>query len=265
MQDLKISLIQSDLHWESPAANMAMFEEKIWSDVGDTDVIILPEMFTTGFSMSANKLAEPPFTNTYKWMHQVAKEKSALVMGSYMVKENGSNYNRLYAIFPDGKSEYYDKRHLFGLGGEDKPYVSGSKRLILEWKGWRMCPMICYDLRFPAWARNHIESNQYDYDLLIYVANWPKPRISAWDTLLKARAIENQCYVAGVNRIGSDDVGHEYVGNSGVYDFLGNTLEVEENKDAVISLSLTKENMNEFRTKYPFLKDSDIFKIEQCS
>ena len=263
MQDLKISLIQADLHWEQPAANMAMFEEKIWAEVDDADVIVLPEMFTTGFSMNVSKLAEAPHTNTYKWMYQIAKQKSALVIGSYIVKEGGNNYNRAYAIFPDGRSEYYDKRHLFTLADEDQFYTAGEDRLIVEWKGWKICPLVCYDLRFPVWSRNRLnkENVTCDYDLLIYVANWPKPRVTAWNTLLKARAIENQSFVAGLNRIGVDDVGHQYSGNSGVYDFLGDSLEFGEDQETTISATLSKKNLGEFREKYTFLNDSDEFEI----
>ena len=262
MWDLRISMIQTDLHWEQPAANMAMFEEKIWAQVKDVDVIVLPEMFTTGFSMNAATLAEPPRTNTYKWMHQIAKQKSALVIGSYMAKDGGHYYNRLYAVFPDGQSEYYDKRHLFALGEEDKYYKRGEQNTIINWKGWKICPLICYDLRFPTWARNKYDNGIFDYDLLIYVANWPKPRIESWNTLLKARAIENQSFVAGVNRIGTDEVGHHYSGNSGIYDFLGNTLDFGQDHDTIVSSSLNGDSMVEFRTKYPFLKDSDKFEIK---
>lgn len=263
MQDLKISLIQADLHWEQPAANMAMFEEKIWSEVEDADVIVLPEMFTTGFSMNADKLAEAPGTNTYRWMHQVAKQKSALVIGSYIVKEGGNNYNRAYVIFPDGRSEYYDKRHLFTLADEDQHYKGGDERLVVEWKGWKICPLICYDLRFPVWSKNNYskENVSYDYDLLIYVANWPKPRVAAWNTLLKARAIENQSFVAGLNRIGIDDLGHQYSGHSGVYDFLGDSLAFGEDQENVLSATLNKKELDEFRTRYAFLNDADKFEI----
>lgn len=264
MQDLKVTLVQAGLFWEQPAANMAMFEEKIWTMTESTDLIILPEMFTTGFSMNPSKLAEAPYTNTYKWMFQIAKEKSVLVMGSYMVKENGYNYNRLYAVFPDGKTKYYDKRHLFTLADEDESYAPGKEKLILEWKGWKICPMVCYDLRFPVWSRNHWDtaSDQCAYDLLVYVANWPKPRINAWDTLLKARAIENQCYVAGVNRIGADDMGHQYVGHSAIYDHLGETTGMTDDSEVVMTKTLDKKAMTDFRTKYPFLKDADTFSID---
>ncbi|MFT7034183.1 MAG: omega-amidase [Cyclobacteriaceae bacterium] len=263
MQDLKISLIQADLFWEQPAANMAMFEEKIWSEVDDADVIVLPEMFTTGFSMDVNKLAEVPHTNTYKWMYQIAKQKSALVIGSYIVKQGGNNYNRAYAIFPDGRSEYYDKRHLFTLADEDQYYNAGEDRLIVEWKGWKICPLVCYDLRFPVWSRNKLskENATCDYDLLIYVANWPKPRVAAWNTLLKARAIENQSFVAGLNRIGVDDLGHQYSGNSGVYDFLGDSIAFGEDQETTISATLSKKELDEFRNRYAFLSDADEFEI----
>lgn len=264
MQDLKITLVQADLFWEQPAANMAMFEEKLWTMSEETDLIVLPEMFTTGFSMNPSKLAEAPHTNTYKWMYQIAKEKSALLIGSYMVKENGHNYNRMYAVFPEGQTKYYDKRHLFTLADEGESYTRGKRRLILEWKGWRICPMVCYDLRFPVWSRNSWDtaSDQCDFDLLVYAANWPKPRINAWDTLLKARAIENQCYVAGVNRVGADDAGHQYVGHSAIYDHLGELVGTADEQEMVFSETLEARAMMDFRRKYPFLKDADTYTID---
>ena len=262
MQNLNLSIIQSDLHWEEPTANRAMFEEIIWSKIQKTDVIILPEMFTTGFSREAKKLAEVPLTNTYKWMCQVAKEKSALVVGSYITKDGTDFFNRMYCVFPDGHEVHYDKRHLFTLAKEHHTFTAGTEKKIIDWKGWKICPLVCYDLRFPVWAKNKFEDGEYNYDLLIYSANWPSPRVNAWDTLLKARAIENQCYVAGANRIGVDGYEYEYSGHSGIYDYLGDTVAMQSSGETVISAELKKIELDEFRAKYPFVKDGDKFEIE---
>ena len=179
MQDLTLSLIQADLHWEEIDANLAMFEEYVWS-IDKTDLVVLPEMFTTGFSMNPEKLAEPPGGKTFKWMRLMASQKKAALVGSYIVKENGNFYNRLYFVFPDGTSRQYDKKHLFTLAGEHKPYTAGTERLVVDFKGWRINPMICYDLRFPVWARSQKQdSTAYEYDLLLYVANWPDARVNA--------------------------------------------------------------------------------------
>ncbi len=261
MQDLNLTLIQTELYWEEPAANRAMLEEKIWTETGNTDLIILPEMFTTGFSMNAKALAEVHRTNTHKWMQQMAREKNAVLMGSYITKDNGKIYNRLHVVFPDGNASYYDKRHLFTLAGEHQEYTPGNDRLIVEWKGWKICPMVCYDLRFPTWARNTYNktTNEYAYDLLVYVANWPTPRTQAWDTLLQARAIENQCFVAGVNRTGTDENNLPYSGHSAVYDFTGKTLSFGGEAAGIFDQIIEKEPLDSFRQKYAFLHDADQY------
>ncbi|MFY0654276.1 MAG: amidohydrolase [Cyclobacteriaceae bacterium] len=263
MQDLKVTLLQADLHWEQPAANMAMLEEMIWSEVSETDVIILPEMFTTGFSMNAKALAEPPRTNTYRWMRQVAREKKALILGSFITRDEGKYYNRMHAVFPNGTVQYYDKRHLFTLANEQSSYSAGNKRLIVEWKGWKICPLVCYDLRFPVYSRNGFnqESRNFEYDVLVYSANWPESRVQAWDALVKARAIENQSYVIAVNRVGRDGNGHAYNGHSGVYDYLGEPLNSIGSPAYAIEVLLEKNKLDEFREKYAFLNDSDDFKL----
>ncbi len=206
---LKITIIQSELVWENSAQNRQVFLEKIKSISEVVDLIILPEMFTTGFTMNPEKVAETMDGETIHWLKYLAKEKNTAITGSLIIKEGNKYYNRLVFVHPTGEIKTYDKRHTFTLAGEDKIYTAGNKKLIVAYKGWKICPMICYDLRFPVWSRN-----TDDYNLLIYVANWPKPRITAWSTLLKARAIENMSYVVGVNRIGADDNGHEYSGNS---------------------------------------------------
>lgn len=261
MEDLKVTAIQAPLHWESIDANLAMFEEKIWEIEGVQDVIVLPEMFTTGFSMNAAALAETMNGKTFKWLKQQAAQTKAVVIGSYIVKESGRYFNRLFAVHPDGESSYYDKRHLFALAGEDQIFVGGKERCIINVKGWRIMPLICYDLRFPVWSRSQSRRERdYEYDLLVVVANWPKTRIHAWDTLLSARAIENYAYTLGVNRVGKDGTGAEYIGHSAIYDFHGIRCSFS-NEESILSYSLNSQALSDYRTSFPFQKDSDEFKI----
>lgn len=262
MQDLNVTLLQSDLHWHQPEANRAMFEEQIWSLKQATDLIILPEMFTTGFTMEASELAEPMGTRTFKWLQQQAEQTKAAITGSYIVKENGKYFNRLLWVTPDGNHVSYDKRHLFRLGKEDLTYQKGTERLIVSWKGWNVFPQICYDLRFPVWSRNTLTDKSLEFDLMIFIANWPTPRISAWDVLLQARAIENSCYTIGVNRIGKDPNGHEYSGHSAVVDPKGKVICYEEGKEAVQSITLVRAEMDQFRDKFSFYLDADNFIIQ---
>jgi len=254
---LNIGLIQSDLYWENTEANLAMFEEKVWSFEKEVDVVVLPEMFSTGFSMDARQLAEPMNSKTFRWMKQIAAQKDCLVVGSYIIREKEVFRNRLFTVFPDGQHEIYDKRHLFSLAGESDSYTAGESRLIVEWKGWKIFPMICYDLRFPVWSR----STGYEYDLLIYIANWPSKRVNAWDTLLQARAIENQSYAVGVNRTGIDGYKVDYNGHSSVVDYVGEQLlnPIEEQHVSVVSIE--KAPMLKFRDKFNFQKESDHFTI----
>ena len=263
MSDLNIAIIQSSIHWEDTTANLAMFEEKIWELEEEVDLILLPEMFTTGFSMEPARLAEVPGMATHKWMLQMANQKNALVGGSYIVKEGTTYYNRFFAAFPDGSYQTYDKRHLFSLAKEEIFFTAGNEKVILDFKGWKICPLICYDLRFPVWAKNKRDkdSGVFDYDLLLYVANWPKPRISAWDTLLKARAIENQTYTLGANRVALDGNGFEYVGHSGIYDYLGSELIKLENEEGILLQKLNKSAQDKFREKFSFVGDGDQFSI----
>ncbi len=257
MSTLHISLLQADLSWENAQENINYFTEQIDQISNDVDLIVLPEMFTTGFSMNANKLAEEMNGKTVNWMQETAVKKQSAVVGSVIISENQKFYNRLFFVFPSGEFQYYDKKHTFTLAKEHETYSSGSKKLIVEYKGWKICPLICYDLRFPVWARN-VE----DYDLLIYVASWPEKRINAWDALLKARAIENMSYTIGVNRIGKDGNNYDYVGHSILFDCLGNPLSKEQNeRQETISVQIEKESQDEIRNKLGFLKDKDQFSI----
>lgn len=260
---MRLTLIQTPLHWENPTANRAMLEEQIFSLPESTDLIVLPEMFTTGFTMNAAPLAEPMNLTTFRWMRQMADQTAAAVTGSYIVKENGRFYNRLIWMEPGGSFDVYDKRHLFRMAGEDKVFSSGTKRLIRHWRGWNVCPLICYDLRFPVWSRNAEPRNRGDqpYDLLLYVANWPAARRNAWNTLLPARAIENLGFVAGVNRIGADGNGHEYAGDSALFDFKGEMLHQAGNTETLIQATLSLDALRAFRERFPAYHDADDFQI----
>jgi omega-amidase len=251
---MKIALIQASLIWENPQANRNHFEEQINGIAEDVDLIVLPEMFTSGFTMAPEVVAEAMRGETVLWMQSLAKAKKAAVIGSVVITENSNFYNRLVFVFPSGEIQFYNKRHLFTLAGEDKIYTAGKEKLIVEYLGWKICPLVCYDLRFPVFARN-VEN----YDLLLYVANWPKIRITAWDTLLKARAIENMSYTIGVNRIGEDDSKFEHNGHSQVINFLGDyILEPSETKGVFI-VELNKEEQLLARKKFNFLNDKDSF------
>lgn len=253
---MKITLLQSPLIWENPEANRQRFSSMI-SNAGATDLIILPEMFSTGFTMKPGRVAEPMDGTTISWMKEMASRKNCALTGSLVISEAGKYYNRLLFVLPDGQVRQYDKRHLFSLAGEDKAYTSGEERLIVEYKGWKICPLVCYDLRFPVFSRNTEE-----YDLLLYVANWPEPRISAWDALLKARAIENMCYVAGVNRVGKDENGHNYPGHSQVLDALGVAVLEPSGNEGAFTVELNKETLLQARQKFGFLNDRDSFTLQ---
>jgi predicted amidohydrolase len=264
MQDLKITLIQADLHWEDIDANLAMFEEKIWRIGEQTDVIVLPEMFSTGFTMEAHKLSEMMNMKTTKWMKMVADQTGALVMGSFIASVHDRLYNRLLWMEPGGNFKTYDKRHLFRMADEHLVYSPGESQLIGHWKGWRICPLICYDLRFPVWSRNRWNATlkKPSYDLLVYVANWPQVRANAWDMLLRARAIENLSYVAGVNRVGFDGKGVEYIGNSEVISPKGEPIFSVEGVEAVKTIQLNANSLQAYRDKFPALLDADDFNLE---
>jgi omega-amidase len=262
MQNLKVTIVQTNLHWENPEANRAMLEEK-FSGIGATDVIVLPEMFTTGFTMNAASLAEPINFHTHKWMKNMASKTGALILGSVIIKEGNSFFNRLIWMEPSGDFKTYDKRHLFRMASEHQTFSSGVNRLVTEWKGWKICPLVCYDLRFPIWSRNHfnIESQSLDYDLLVYVANWPAARSIHWQTLLKARAIENQSFVVGVNRVGTDGKGILYDGHSATINPKGEVLDESVNEESIKTIELSKQELIDWRTKFPAYFDSDDFQI----
>ncbi|MFG6686951.1 amidohydrolase [Mariniflexile sp. HNIBRBA6329] len=259
MQDqLKVTLIQSNLVWENPKQNRKNFAEKMESISNGVDVIILPEMFSSGFTMKPERVAETMDGKTVVWMQNQALKTGAAIVGSLVISEDGNYYNRLLFVEPSGSISIYDKRHTFTLAGEDKVYAAGKQKVIVDYKGWKICPMVCYDLRFPVWARN-VEN----YDVLLYVANWPKARILAWDTLLKARAIENMSYVVGVNRVGLDEAQNEYSGNSAVYDVLGTDISaIKPNKEQTDVVTLERNHINFYRNKLKFLDDKDVFTLK---
>ncbi|MBP6557261.1 MAG: nitrilase family protein [Flavobacterium sp.] len=253
---MKVALIQSSLAWENPTENRSHLAQKITGFMEDVDLIVLPEMFSSGFTMNPKAVAETMQGETISWLQHLAKAKNCAITGSLVIEENGHFYNRLVFVFPNGDIQTYDKRHLFTLAGEDKVYTAGTEKLIIDYKGFKICPLICYDLRFPVFARN-VEN----YDLLIYVANWPKPRVNAWDILLKARAVENMSYAIGVNRIGIDNNNLEYVGHSQAVDFLGNYILEPQETEGVFIVELDKEKLLETRNKLGFLNDRDFFNV----
>lgn len=274
MNDLKITIIQSNLHWEDKEKNLEMFSQKIASISEETDLIILPEMFTTGFSMRPELFAETMSGNTIVWMKEKAKEKNCVITGSFICEVNGKHVNRLVWMNPDGTHNVYDKRHLFRMGDEDKHYGHGEKKIIVELKGWKICPLICYDLRFPVWARNKKESSSknqesrqkkevdVEYDVLIYVANWPERRSHPWKSLLVARAIENQSYTIGVNRVGNDDNDIYHSGDSVALNFRGEAIsKMESGKESISTITLNYKDLEDFRKQFPVMLDADDFEI----
>jgi predicted amidohydrolase len=261
MSSLTITLIQSLLHWENKAANLQMLEQKINSIKEKTEVVILPEMFSTGFSMKPAALAESMDGETVKWMSKLAAEKKIILTGSFIAEDSGRYYNRLVWMLPNGQFGVYDKRHLFAFAGEDKHYTAGAKRLIASAKGWKINLQVCYDLRFPAWARQQSGKGDPEYDIIIYVANWPERRSHAWKTLLQARAIENQCYVIGVNRVGNDGNNIYHSGDSMVIDPMGEVLYHKKDEEDIFTIQLDKAHLQAVRDKLPFLRDADDFII----
>jgi len=256
-EELKIALVQSHLVWENPEQNRHNFTEKINAINEEVDIIMLPEMFTSGFTMNAKAVAETMNGDTVSWMQDMSAKTNTAIIGSIVVSENDTFYNRLLFVTPNGSLEYYDKRHTFTLAGEDKVYSKGESILITNYKGWKICPLVCYDLRFPVWARNI-----NDYDVLLYVANWPVTRIDAWDTLLKARAIENMSYCIGVNRIGVDGVNAKYNGSSACYDVLGKKLtNIPLGEEVIEIVTLSKSHLDKYRSKLKFLADRDCFNL----
>lgn len=255
--ELVVALFQTDLYWEDVTANLSSLEEQIAQLEKSVDVIVLPEMFNSGFTMNT-ALSEPLNLTTTRWMKQMAAQTGALVMGSFAVKEGGVFFNTLLSVFPDGSVHAYQKRHLFRMGQEHEVYQAGVSRKTMQWKGWNILGLVCYDLRFPVWSRN-LQSDPYD--LLIYVANWPARRTTAWKTLLQARAIENQSYVAGVNRVGVDGNQIEYQGDSVVHDFLGEPIcmlgDISQHK----IVTLSKTSLETYRKAFPAYLDADNFQI----
>ncbi len=255
---LSVAIVQLDLIWENPEANRKHIESKL-EGLEDVEIIILPEMFTSGFTMNATSVAETMDGKTLNWLKELAQKKQSAITGSLVISENGNFYNRLVFVEPSGKVSQYDKRHTFTLAGEHKVYTAGTDKTIIDYKGWKICPLICYDLRFPVWARN-----TEDYDLLLYVANWPKVRVSAWDALLEARAIENMSYCIGVNRVGLDGNNYEYTGHSAAYNVLGHRIDsLPVENEAVEIVTLQKEHIKKYREKLGFLKDRDRFNLEE--
>ena len=251
---MKTALLQSNLIWENPLANRKIFEQKINAITETVDLIVLPEMFTSGFTMNPQLVAETMTGETIALLKSLAKAKNCAITGSLVITENNNFYNRMVFIFPDQTIEFYDKKHLFTLAGEDKVYTAGIEKKILNFKGFKICLQVCYDLRFPAFARN-----QENYDLLIYVANWPQTRINAWNILLKARAVENMCYVIGVNRIGIDGNNQTYSGDSQVIDYLGITIVEPQPSEGIFYADLDKYKMLATRNQLQFLDDMDSF------
>lgn len=259
MQHLKLALLQVAIVWQNAEQNRINYAKKINQISEAIDVIVLPEMFSTGFSMKPALIAETMQGDTVKWMQQVASEKNTAICGSLIISEENNYYNRFIFVHPSGKIDFYNKRHLFTLAGEEKVYTAGTEKVIINYKDWNICLLVCYDLRFPVWARN-VEN----YDALLYVANWPKPRILAWDTLLKARSIENLCYTIGVNRVGFDENNYEYCGHTAAYDCLGNEIaSTTENMETVSLVTLNKKHIFEVRNSLNFLNDKDTFEVKK--
>lgn len=273
MSTLTISLIQTHLHWENKPANLQMLEEKIMGIAEKTELVVLPEMFSTGFSMRPEELAETMEGETVQWMKRIAAQKKVILTGSVIIKEEAADgqfnyYNRLIWMLPNGQYGVYDKRHRFAYAGEDDHYTAGSKRLIASVKGWKINLLVCYDLRFPVWARQSPprlqergRGGEVEYDVLIYVANWPERRIQAWKTLLQARAIENQSYVVGANRVGDDGNKIHYSGESMIIDPLGEVLYTKKDEEDIYTITLEKTHLDSVREKFPFWKDADAFMI----
>lgn len=256
---MKIATIQTNLHWENKDANLQMFTNQI-QNIAEADMVILPEMFSTGFSMKPQLLAEDMQGPTIDWMRTSAIKYHKVIIGSIIIAEQGKFYNRLICMLPNGQHGYYDKRHLFAFAGEDAQYSPGNKRLIASVNGWKLNLQVCYDLRFPVWARQQASAYS-EFDVLVYVANWPERRSHAWKTLLTARAIENQCYVIGVNRIGEDGGGIYHSGDTMLVDPLGEILYQKANEEHIAVHQLSKEKLADVRERFPFWKDADDFKI----
>jgi len=257
---LNVSLVQSDLTWHDAAENRRTFDRLMQPLTGQTDLIILPEMFSTGFTMDAEAVAEPENGPTTDWLRNAAGTLNAVITGSIVTRARGRFWNRLIWMRPDGSFECYDKRHLFRMAGEHERYAEGDRKLIVDLFGWKICPLICYDLRFPVWSRNR-SGSEGAYDVLIYVANWPERRRYAWQTLLRARAIENVSYCIGLNRVGKDAKEIEYSGDSVALDFMGQPLVPELEGEAARTIALDYEALSAFRKRFPAHMDADSFEL----
>lgn len=260
-QPLTITILQTNLLWEDQPANLQRLEQKINGIKEKTEIVVLPEMFNTGFSMRPEILAETMDGETVQWMKRIARAKRIILTGSLIIKEAGKYYNRLIWMLPDGRYGFYDKRHRFAFAGEDLHFTAGNKRLIASVKGWKINLLVCYDLRFPVWARQQAQEEEPEFDLLVYVANWPAKRNTAWKTLLQARAIENQSYVVGVNRVGKDGNEIDYAGDSMIIDPLGEILYQKKDEEDVFTITLEKDHLQTVREKFPFWKDADSFRV----
>ena len=262
MSSLTLTIIQTDTAFENKGANLQRLKATIEAIEERTEIVVLPEMFSTGFSMQPKLFAETMEGDTVQWMKEIAATNKIILTGSIIIEENGNYFNRLIWMLPNGQIGYYDKRHLFAYGEEDKHYSAGNKRLIASVKGWKINLQICYDLRFPVWSRQQNTATETEYDLLIYVANWPEKRSHAWKTLLCARAIENQCFVVGVNRVGKDNKNIYHSGDSLVIDALGQVLYHKSGDEAVYTITFQKDDLDKVRTQFPFWKDADDFTID---
>jgi predicted amidohydrolase len=258
-ESLQVAVLQLDLVWENPQANRDKIDLFLQKVSQGTDVVFLPEMFSTGFTLNAAQQAEPIDGSTIQWMKQRSAEHQLAICGSLIIVENGQYFNRLVFVEPNGEMQFYNKRHLFTMDNEESHFVKGQERLIVNYKGWRICPLICYDLRFPVWSRNHNK-----YDILIYSANWPNARKEVWNTLLKARAIENQAFVVGANRVGVDGNAITYSGNSQLIDSKGNVIStVEDNSEGIIAGEFSFPELMKFRAEFPVLNDADSFLLKR--
>jgi omega-amidase len=257
---LRVTLVQADLVWHDTKANLRNFDRLLAPLAGQTDLVVLPEMFTTGFTMAPESVAEPADGPSVEWLREAAARLKAVVTGSIATADRGKHFNRLTWMRPDGSSASYDKRHLFRMAHEDEHYAAGGGQLVVELDGWKVRPLVCYDLRFPVWSRNRIGADGA-YDLLLYVANWPERRRYAWQTLLRARAIENLCYCVGVNRTGQDANDIHYKGDSAVIDFLGQSLTPATEHEFVTTVALDRPALEAFRRKFPAHLDADRFEL----
>ena len=264
MQDLRVTLVQGDTRWHDPGANREYYGDLIAPLHGTTDLVLLPETFTSGFSNEAIHDAETMQGPTPEWLREQSRRLDAAITGSVQLRTGAGVFNRLFFATPDGGLRHYDKRHLFRYAKEHERYAAGGRRLSVDWRGWRICPLVCYDLRFPVFSRNRFDverPGQLDYDLLLYVANWPSVRAYPWKTLLRARAIENLCFVAGLNRVGTDGNGHHYSGDSAVIDFLGEPLSECADREVVVTATLPAALLRAHREHFPAMLDADAFEL----